>query len=43
MTTVYIQNRSPHHLKNMTPEEALSERSQVSVKKKEWKEAINPS
>jgi hypothetical protein len=42
MTTIYIQNRSPHHLKNMTPEESLSERSQVqvSVKKKEWKEAM---
>jgi hypothetical protein len=25
MTTVYVQNRSPHHiLKNMTPEEAFS-------------------
>jgi hypothetical protein len=25
MTTVYVQNRSPHHiLNNMTPEEAFS-------------------
>jgi transposase InsO family protein len=30
MTVVYVQNRSPHRiLKNMTPEEAFSERSQV--------------